>query len=68
MKSRIFTRRERICITTTKFLSPLSMNKYYQRPFRSPWSWDGVIMERITGERKHMISFYNIYCNGSSYR
>ena len=44
------------------------MNKYYQRPFRSPWSWDGVIMERITGERKHMISFYKIYCNESSYR
>ena len=65
MKSRIFTRRERICITTTKFLSPLSMSKYYRRPFHSPWSWDGVIMERITGERKHMISFYKIYCNGS---
>ena len=67
MKSRVFTRRERICITTTKFSSPSSMYKYYQRPFRSPWSWDGVIMERITGERKHMI-FYEIYCNESSYR
>ena len=68
MKSRVFTRGEKICITTTKFLSPFRMSKYYQRPFRSLWNWDGVIMERITGERKDMISFYKIYCNESSYR